>query len=244
MTTKLVILILATIGIALGGFPDDPKPCKYGDAECIGKLFEYFVSQKPKGDDSIGLTSIDPLPVKKIPVSVGSDSPVNIDLSIYDGKSVDIATLKFIKMKGFGKDIAVNHEIVSKSETLTTTGHYNLTGKVLLLPISGSDTCNITLIKPTLTFGWTGVPYEKDGETYMKLDKFYLHLEPQEVIVNFNNLYNDKALSDNMNHILNENMKDLYPEMAEHVDKGFSNIVRKVLMRVFAKYPYNKFFMN
>ncbi|NP_001298175.1 protein takeout-like precursor [Stomoxys calcitrans] len=244
MTAKVIVILFSIISAALGAFPDDPKPCKYGDAECIGKLFEYYVSQKHNGDDSIGLTSIDPLPVKKIPVSVGSDSPVNVDLVVFNGKSDGVSTLKFVKMKGFGKDIAVNHEIVSYSESLTTTGNYNLTGKVLLLPISGSDTCNITLLKTTLTFGWTGVPYEKDGETYMKPDKFYLRLEPQDVIVNFNNLYNDKALSENMNKILNENIKELYAEISPFVDRGFTAIVRKVITKVFATYPYEKFFMN
>ncbi|XP_013114230.1 protein takeout-like [Stomoxys calcitrans] len=244
MTIKVIVILHVIIGAVLGAFPDDPKPCKYGDADCFGKLFEYFVSEKHNGDDSIGLTSIDPLPIKKIPVSVGSDSPVNVDLVVYDGKAEGVKTLKFVKMKGFGKDIAVNHEIVCQSESLVTTGHYNVTGKVLLLPVSGHDMCNITLLKPTATLGWTGVPYEKDGETYMKPDKFYLHLEPQGVIVNFNNLYNDKALSDNMNKILNENIKEIYPEIANFVDKGFASIVRKVITKIFATYPYEKFFIN
>ncbi|XP_013114052.1 protein takeout isoform X1 [Stomoxys calcitrans] len=244
MIPKVIFILLILVAAAQGDFPDDPKPCKYGDAECIGKLFEYFVREKHKGDESIGLTSIDPLPVKKIPITVGSDSPVNIDLVVFNGKVEGVSTLKFVKMKGFGKDIAVNHEIVSQSDSLIFTGPYNLTGKVLLLPISGSDVCNITLLKTTLTIGWTGVPYEKDGEIYMKPDKFHLHLDPQGVVVKFNNLYNDKELSDNMNKLLNENVKELYAEISHLIDKGYAAIVRKVVTKVFATYPYEKFFMN
>ncbi|XP_013114124.1 protein takeout isoform X2 [Stomoxys calcitrans] len=210
MIPKVIFILLILVAAAQGDFPDDPKPCKYGDAECIGKLFEYFVREKHKGDESIGLTSIDPLPVKKIPITVGSDSPVNIDLVVFNGKVEGVSTLKFVKMKGFGKDIAVNHEIVSQSDSLIFTGPYNLTGKVLLLPISGSDVCNITLC----------------------------------VVVKFNNLYNDKELSDNMNKLLNENVKELYAEISHLIDKGYAAIVRKVVTKVFATYPYEKFFMN
>ncbi|XP_075145236.1 protein takeout-like [Haematobia irritans] len=240
MITKSFSLIFITIAVVKGSFPDDPKPCKYEDSECIMKLFDYFVGEKFSGDESLGLKMIDPLPLKNWEIGKGGDSPVNIKFIVHNGTGAGLRSMRAKKVKGFGKDIAVNHEIISEGDVLVLTGDYTISGKVLLLPLSGTGKCNVTFIKPQLTIGWTGIPYEKNGDTYMKLDKFYHIVRLQGASFQFDNLYNNEALSDNMNKFMTENWKEIFSELAEPIQHGFGVIFHKYISKIFAKYPYNK----
>lgn len=90
---------------------------------------------------------------------------------------------------------------------------------------------------------FTGTPMEKDGATYMKIDKFQLIADPGRMIYKIDNLFNgDKTLGDNMNLFLNENWADIYKEMRVTIASAFSKIFENVIGHVFTKYPYDKFF--
>lgn len=47
--------------------------------------------------------------------------------------------------RGFGKDIAKKHELQVDAEKLSLEGPYEIKGKVLILPISGSGKSNLTI---------------------------------------------------------------------------------------------------
>lgn len=90
-----------------------------------------------------------------------------------------------------------------------------------------------------------GTPNVKDGgATHMKLDKFTVDLEPKNVIFNFENLFNDKFLSDNMNKFLTDSWKEIYPEIHTALTKGLAPIARNVIQGVFDKHPYEKLFLE
>lgn len=54
----------------------------------------------------------------------------------------------------------------------------------------------------------------------------------------------DKLLGDNTNLFLNENWKDVFPEIKKNVFEAFAQIVENVLSNVFAKVPYDELFTN
>ncbi|XP_073822773.1 protein takeout-like [Musca autumnalis] len=246
MTVKLTIIFVAVF--ICGGikcdFPEDPKPCKYGDSECIGKLFDYFMKEKHEGDTNYNLESVDPLNFGIVHISRGSDSPVNINCEMANAVGYGIKTLRFERMKGFGKEIAGKHEISGNADYLELKGDYNITGSVLILPIKGTGKFSIYMDKPIVRLGWTGAPYEKDGATYMKVQKFYVILEPKNMRFSFENLYNSKELSDNMNKFLTENWMDIYPEVKAPLFHDVSIVAGKIVNRLFAKYPYEKYFID
>ncbi|XP_058976263.1 uncharacterized protein LOC131801522 [Musca domestica] len=245
MPIKVVILLVAVaIGGVIGDFPDDPKPCKHGDVECIGKLFNYFMIEKHSGDTNYDLKSIDPLFLETLVVARGAESPVNIRCSMNGSEVLGIKTLRFEKKKGFGKEIAGKHEISGQAQYLSLVGDYVITGSVLILPIKGEGKANITMHEPKYRIGWTGSPYEKDGATYMRVKNFYIDLYPKSITFNFENLYNNKELSDNMNKFLTKNWSEIYPELAEPLTRGVSFVANQVVDRFFAKYPYEKYFTN
>lgn len=86
-----------------------------------------------------------------------------------------------------------------------------------------------------------GTPFEKDGETYMKIEQIEMEVKPRLLVMNIENLFNgDKELGENMNRVLNENWKDLYNEIRPQFSKAFGGLIRKVFNQVFATYPYKK----
>lgn len=90
---------------------------------------------------------------------------------------------------------------------------------------------------------FTGTPFEKDGATYMKIDKFQLQPEPGRMYFKIDNLFNgDKALGDNMNLFLNENWPDIFKEIKGAIGSAFGKIFKRVISDVFTKHPYDKYF--
>jgi hypothetical protein len=62
--------------------------------------------------------------------------------------------------------------------------------------------------------------------------------------MNFENLFNDKALSDNMNMFLNENWQELLAELKPNIATTFGEIIENVINNVFSKRPYKELFTS
>lgn len=87
-------------------------------------------------------------------------------------------------------------------------------------------------------------PIEKNGQMYAELQHVKLEIKPELVHFQFNNLFNgDKALGDNMNNFINENWHEIYQELEPSFTKAISLIAKQMINNVFAKYPYETFFV-
>nr|XP_013113590.1 unnamed protein product [Stomoxys calcitrans] len=241
---QVLLLLAFAMCFAKSEFPNDPKPCKHGDVKCLEGIINYIAKEKFGGYESLNLPAFDPIKIGKMSIKQDSDSPVNIDLTFTNNEISGLRTSKFANIKGFGKDISTTHELVVKSENLYLAGDYKISGKVLLLPISGTGKHKITLVEPTVKMTCLGVPNEKNGETHMKLDKCFIDLEPKKIIFNFENLLNDKSLGDTMNQFLTDNWKEVFGEIRTSLGKGLGAEAQKVLQRVFDKHPYAKLFAD
>ncbi|KAH8414039.1 hypothetical protein KR222_002846, partial [Zaprionus bogoriensis] len=223
---------------------EDPKPCKHGDSQCIMNIINYLMREKAtEGDPDLNLAKLDPLLIAKINIKQGAESPVNIDLTFKDNVVRGLKTLKFTKVRGFGKNITKKHELQVTASELSLIGPYDIKGKVLILPISGTGKSNITMVNLNLQIVFTGKAYEKNGESYMEATNLKLLAKPSRIFYQFDNLFNgDKALGDNMNTFLNENWDSIYGEVQQSLQSSFAEIFQAIISNVFSKYPYDKFF--
>ncbi|XP_037827501.1 protein takeout-like [Lucilia sericata] len=246
MFLKIVaILIFSVCSSTKAGFPDDPKPCKYADSECIKGVIDSMFKNKLDGDDSINLQSLNPLNANTVHIHQGEESPVNLDLELKNNHIYGLETLKAIKVKGFGKDLTGKHGIKLHSDYMSLVGDYDIDGKILILPIKGTGKSNITMVDVEIIINFVGTPLEKDGATYMHIEEVNSDAEPKRMIYKVENLFNgDKALGDNMNLFLNENWKEIYAEVRVSICKAFSEIFKDVINEVFSKYPYDKYFIE
>ncbi|XP_032291365.1 protein takeout isoform X3 [Drosophila virilis] len=243
MSQVVLIVILCTVLAVRADFPDDPKPCKYGDSKCIVKLINELISEKAtRGAPDFNLMKLDPLPVPTTNVKQGEDSPVNIDLTFKDNKVHGISTMKIRKVKfRQGYDTKARNTI--KCGSYIMVGPYIIKGKVLILPINGDGLSNLTLVNCDIALSFTGKPFEKNGETHMEIANLRLTTKPERLYYHFSNLYNgDKALGDNMNAFLNDNWEAIFLEVRQSMELAFAEIFRTIITSVFSKNPYAKFF--
>ncbi|CAD6991745.1 unnamed protein product [Ceratitis capitata] len=241
----VAIFVCSFLQYSGADFPDDPKPCKFGDEDCLLKAINFYLHEKNQGDASINLLKIDPIDAGTFTLKQGADNPVNIDLTFSNNKITGVGDASAYKVRGFGKDLTKKHELRFKIPVSSLIGDYKIQGRVLILPISGSGKNNITMVDADFVLQWVAVPLEKDGATYMKTDKFRVMIKPSKVLFNFENLFNgDKALGDNMNLFLNENWKEIFQEVDVSFSKEMGKLMSGIIDGVFSKIPYDKLFVQ
>ena len=151
--------------------------------------------------------------------------------------------MKLSQLKGFDKDIKGPHSLHTIADEISIIGLYTISGKILILPIRGNGACNITIYKSEFNIKFSGEPTEKDGKTYMKLKSFKFEIEKvKKLYMNLENLFNDQALSDNMNKFLNENWQDILNEVKVNVAKAIGIHIKRIIKGVMEFKPYNELY--
>ncbi|KAH8342044.1 hypothetical protein KR059_009795, partial [Drosophila kikkawai] len=225
---------------------DDPVPCKYGDGKCIANFANTLFSKRSgKEDPSLNLWQLDPLKVDKMVINQAGNSAVGIKLTFTDNMLYGIKDQRVVGVKGFGKNLTEQHELRVLAKSYSLVGPYNIQGKVLILPISGTGVSNMSMSNIKMIIRFSGQPLEKDGKTYLDVTNFKLTLKPASTSYLFTHLFNgDKALGDNMNAFLNENSDAIYQETSQSTDGAFSELFLGLVKGVFAHRPYAKLFME
>lgn len=119
-----------------------------------------------------------------------------------------------------------------------------MSGRILLLPITGSGRANLTLVNTKIEHRLIGEPYEQDGVKYMKLKDYKVSFDPKRVYIHFENLFNDKVLSETMNRFLNENWEIAFNELKTGYSKSFGKIFKEISNRIFTKVPFDQIFLS
>ncbi|XP_034486571.1 protein takeout [Drosophila innubila] len=240
------LIFLCLLALVHGNFPDDPKPCKYGDTKCIVSIINRLIIEKSEtGDSDINIVKFEPFPVDKLSIRKGANSPININLELTNNYIYGLSTTRIKSVRGFGKDLTKKHELRMFSPILSMVGPYSINGKVLILPITGKGESNFTYANTETRMSFKGQIIERDGEIYMKLVDFVANSVPERVYFNFTNLFNgDKALGDNMNAFLNENWEPIYLEARPEIKAGLQKRFQDIIENVFSKIPYDKLFVE
>lgn len=186
MLYKIIVLFITLLACGCSGsFPEDPKPCNYGDTECIAERINYYLQVKNDGESALNLVKIQPLTIEKLSIKQGADNPVNIDLTFSKNKLYGISTGKALKVKGYGEKPDGYHEIQLSFKQISLVGNYRIGGRILILPINGQGKSNMTLSNCKLIAGFKGTSVVKNGETYLKLSDMKLKIEPKRIRYHF-----------------------------------------------------------
>lgn len=79
-------------------------------------------------------------------------------------------------------------------------------------------------------------------EDYLHVDSVSVAVNAQSMDLNFTNLFKDKALSDNMNSVLNDNSQLLIQEFRPSIAHSFEVVLNKFIPPIFERFPYRMFF--
>lgn len=79
----------------------------------------------------------------------------------------------------------------------------------------------------------------------MRVKKYVITLEPENVKFNFENLFNgDERLGKEMNNILNENWSDVYNDVKSGYEESFGIIFGDFANRIYSKIPFKDLFLE
>lgn len=219
------------------------EKCPYEDSKCIEKVANEIFSKSPRGVKELNLGVLDPLAVSNVDVKTNANSPISMEIKLRDLKLHGFTGATATEVKGFNKDMSGPFSMIIKSKVNSLVGNYEMNGKFLVLPITGKGPCNITLVKPTFTASFKAEPNVIDGKTFLKIKDFKLKMEVKKVINNYENLFNDKILSENMNALLNENWKDFHEAASPPVVKSIGKDIKNMLSKMFEARPFDEFFV-
>ncbi|KAG5681944.1 hypothetical protein PVAND_011345 [Polypedilum vanderplanki] len=241
---RLAILITFVCFCSGAEIPSSIKKCKVDNDACLIKAANLLLQKGVDEYIKLGLKSVDPLLIEKMDINQGGNGPVTIDLKFRNVYLHGLGKAEIYKVHGFQTDPDKNKlEMRLKTKLGTIKGPYQIKGQMLVLPISGTGNVTLNLENLDITLKFLTKKIEKNGKTYMSIEKSKFSYDVTGANVNFTNLFNgDKELGDNMNRFLNINWKILLDELKKPISSSFSILFKDLLNEMFNNIPYNEFF--
>uniref|UniRef100_W8CD27 Protein takeout n=1 Tax=Ceratitis capitata TaxID=7213 RepID=W8CD27_CERCA len=236
-----VFILVASIAAKL---PSDIKPCAAGDGKCIIENINKVFAEKNQGDESFGLTKLEPFKMDDIIIKQDPANPVAIYLGLLRPVVYGVKNVRALKVKGFGKTPEGRHEILLETPYLSLLSDYKIDGKVLILPVKGEGKSNITLVQPLIKISIDATSRNENGNTFMDIKSLRVECKPKRLAMQFDNLFNgDKVLGENVNSFLNDNWKEIYGEVKIPFYEAIGKQMKVGAEKVFSATPYNEIFV-
>lgn len=108
-------------------------------------------------------------------------------------------------------------------------GKYSLKIKLLLLDIAGKGDVTGSLDNTRARVRLRGVRYQKDGQTYMKFEKFLFKIQVNSSKIHLDNLFNgDPTLGQIGNQFINDNIDLFLSEVTPGLEKSLAETFTEV----------------
>ncbi|KAG8267422.1 hypothetical protein J6590_052044 [Homalodisca vitripennis] len=205
--------------------------------ECVVRHGQQAIPQFINGDPKYRVPQLDPLTINQLSIRQGTNQ-VGINLQVRDCKIYGLRHAQFIAAR---TDLKKRHiEWDFKIPSVQIRGFYNISGKVLILPISGSGKANITINDLSITYKYDWELVKKgNGKHYMNFTNSELLFDNGRAFFQLDNLFNgDKLLGDNMNYFLNENWKEVTRELGPALGEAIGEVFRLLLTNIADLVPY------
>ncbi|KAJ3650910.1 hypothetical protein Zmor_016985 [Zophobas morio] len=191
---------------------------------CVLESAKKGVRELVRPYPELTLPRMDPFEISEVTIG-GSDGPVNFQqkftkCKFYGLVDLDLDDFEFNFEKKVVKMSGVFPEVRMMCD-------YEVKGKILVLQIDGIG--NGTVILKNLKI-MDVLPFEETkrmGRTFPKFKSSSITIDPELVVFDFLN-HDNRALSDNVNPIFNNNWKDIFDE----VKGDYANVVDRVVLNV------------
>lgn len=112
---------------------------------------------------------------------------------------------------------------------LNYKGKYSLKIKLLLLDIAGKGDVTGTMDNTRARVRLRGVRYQKDGQTFMKFEKFLVKIQVNNSQIHLDNLFNgDPTLGQIGNQFINDNIQLFLDEVTPGLEKSLADTFTEV----------------
>ncbi|KAL5235486.1 hypothetical protein ACI65C_002896 [Semiaphis heraclei] len=220
--------------------------CKKSDPkfdECLKMGLQSAVPHLAKGVPNLGLLKMDPLRINSLLIDQGT-GPVSIKL---DFKNLDIYNMKSIIIDKihYNTETYVLDAQLHPEKSIVLDSDYEISGKVLILPIVGKGKCKIILDVAKLVATVQLKPVIKNGNKHLEVVKIAWKFTPTKLNLKFENLFNgDKALGDNMSVFLNENWREVLNELQPAIEEVFGTAFKEITQNFLNRIPENQVLLD
>ncbi|XP_049824583.1 protein takeout [Aethina tumida] len=233
---KFLVFVAAIVAVPAAKLPSSFGRCHKSDAQfedCLRKNIEGAIHALAKGAPQLGLNRLEPLEIPSLTIGQGT-GPVQVEQNFHD---VLIHGLTGSKVEAATADLEKNLiTATSLTPELRLEAKYDMSGRVLLLPMVGKGPCNVTLLNTRINHRIALEQYEKNGSAYWKVKAFNVIMKPGKVTYKFDNLFDgQKQLGDEINKVLNDNWSEVFTDVKDGYEKSFGLIFQDLAERVFSR---------
>ncbi|XP_071455301.1 protein takeout-like [Hetaerina americana] len=243
----LLLVLLAVLASSSGAsslkIADLGTVCESTDPNlesCMVKTAQEMLKKLEDGIPAWNIPKLDPLKVPVMAVQRGGGVAA-FNITLKDSYHHGLSKIHFIAASANPKKYEITFKVWLPVYSIT--GKYDMSGRLLLLPITGSGNSNITLSNLTAEWTLTGKPLVQDGLTYMDQQQFRVRVYPEKVRVKFENLFEgNRLLGATMNNLLNTHWKELYKDLGPGLEEAISQLHLSLTKKMFTKIPMSDLF--
>ncbi|KAF5287048.1 hypothetical protein FQR65_LT12349 [Abscondita terminalis] len=212
-------------------------------AECIKDRIKVLMPKLENGIPELKLPRLDPFSIPEMEVNTGSGSNVAFQAVLRDLKILGCknATVEQFQLN-LKTQPSVFHLLVPN---LSVIGSYEIKGKILLfdLQAKGTFSANLTDVDATTIFEVKVV--EKNSKKYIQIptDNVTVSTSFSTAVVNFEKLFEQQELNDQINKVINENVQDLAKEVAPIVHEAAHVVATGFMNPMFSDYSIDELFI-
>ncbi|XP_069681803.1 protein takeout-like [Periplaneta americana] len=244
-----LILLAATLCLADAGplapqLPSYLKVCAHLDNQefdkCAAKSGREAIPHLVKGDRKLKIPSFDPFEITELKISNGQGrGQMNLTL-----RDIKLHGLKDAYLHNTTSDFSKGHSAFALTvPELKMLGMYDISGQILLLPITGTGHINITLVDTTIVLPFNFTKVKINGIEYGTVPTAMVHLYPTRVYTHLDNLFNgDKLLGEEMNKFLDHHWREIFDELGPNMAAAFAEIFKALANGIGKQFPFDVLF--
>ncbi|XP_034488766.1 protein takeout [Drosophila innubila] len=226
--------------------PSEIEKCVAGDVICIVETINHIVQNYPNGIPEIGLDSLNAISFNGVVVSEAvPNTPMQMNLKFRTLTVRGFENTTILRAKGFDKDLRHGFELSGWTPSIHLDGIYEADGKLMMLPIQGRGQAQVLLTNCQFTCRAKAIEdLRTDGKRYAQITRVKCLVDIHGLHVNFDNLLDNKELSDSMNELINSNWRDVWHTFRKGISSAVDNVAESILKRVVNKLSHDDFYKH
>ncbi|XP_047107692.1 protein takeout-like [Schistocerca piceifrons] len=217
--------------------------CERSNADLSGCVVRSILDAKPRLSKGIPEMNLPPMEPLLIPLLENTEGSGNNQFS-QKLSNVSIHGLSQFVIKECRVPRNLTRFYLDMfTPVITFDAQYEIHGRVLALPISGSGDCKLVFNEVRTIADVPISRVQRDGKEYLHADPFKWIIRAESGTVHFDNLFNgDEKLGETMNKFLNENWKDAFEAYKHLPEEAMGSVFTEFFNRVADVYPLDVMF--
>jgi len=222
MRYSVVTVLLVSLTFCSGRLPPSIKVCSRNDPnlnQCVINSVKEIQPKLASGklDPSFVVPALEPLSLDNIKMDRGQEFKAQFSNLLVTGPSKFTIEKMKVNLENVTFDFIIN------LPKLEFVGKYSLKIRILLLDIQGKGDMDGSFENSRARVKMRANKYQKNGETYIKFERFNLKIQIGKNKLNLKNLFNgDENLGQIGNQFINENSELFLSEIIPGLEKKFS----------------------